>query len=158
MEKFKEAEKLIIFAKQFIGYPYLWGGTSAKAMDCSGFTKTIYFTGGIILARDASQQFLHGVKVDVSSSLSNLQPGDLVYIGRLNKEGKERITHTGMYIGNTEVIHSSGLVSINSLDSTRSNYSSYLGKGLRGARRIIGADPGKGTEPVGLNNWYKSQK
>ncbi len=153
-----DPQKMISFAKSLVGYPYLWGGASTKAIDCSGFTRIIYFTGGIILARDASQQFLHGIKVDVSSSIEALQPGDLVFIGYVNKAGVERITHTGMYIGNTEVIHSSGMVRINSLDSTRSNYSSYLGKGLRGARRIIGTESARGTEKVALHKWYTGHK
>lgn len=153
-----EPDKLIKFAKKFVGYPYMWGGTSTKAMDCSGFVKTVYFAGGIILARDASQQFLHGIRVDISSSLDDLQPADLVFFGYTNKEGVERIIHVGMYLGDTEVIHSSGMVRINSLDSTRSNYSAYLGKGLRGARRIIGAASGKGTQPVAVNSWYITQK
>ena len=93
-----------------------------------------------------------------SKSIDSLEPGDLLYFGYINREGVERITHTGMYIGNTEVIHSSGMVRINSLDSTRSNYSSYLGKGLRGARRIIGTESARGTEQVALHNWYREQK
>ncbi len=44
-----EADKLISFAKSVTGTSYLWGGTSTKMADCSGFVKTVYFTGGIIL-------------------------------------------------------------------------------------------------------------
>ena len=149
-----DPQRLITFAKSYVGYPYMWGGTSTKAMDCSGFTRTIYFTGGIILARDASQQFLHGINVDISQSLDSLKPGDLLYFGYINKAGKERITHTGMYIGNSEVIHSSGMVQISSLDSTRSDYSPYLRRGLRGVRRIIGAPSARGTEKVAQHTWY----
>lgn len=153
-----EVLKMITFAASLGGSPYLWGGTSVKATDCSGFTRIIYFTGGIILARDASQQFKHGMKVDITESLDSLEPGDLLFFGNINREGIERITHTGMYIGNTEVIHSSGMVRINSLDSTRSNYSPYLGKGLRGARRIIGTESTRGIEKVALHEWYTIQK
>ena len=49
-------ETILNTAYRFMGIPYLWGGTSAKGMDCSGFTKTVYFLNGIILSRDASQQ------------------------------------------------------------------------------------------------------
>ncbi len=90
--------------------------------------------------------------------LDSLKPADLVFFGYVNKAGEKRITHVGIYIGNTEVIHSSGMVRINSLDSTRSNYSGYLGKGIMGARRIIGAGSARGTESVALNNWYTIQK
>jgi cell wall-associated NlpC family hydrolase len=122
--------------------------------DCSGFLKTVYFTGGMILARDASQQFRYGKAVDISLSIDSLKPGDQIFFGHLNSSGKKVITHTGMYIGDTEVIHDSGMVRVNSLDSTRSNYSSYLGKTIMGARRIIGTSSGRGTENVALHNWY----
>ena len=59
-----------------------------------------------------------------------------------------------MYIGDTEVIHSSGMVRINSLDSSRSNYSNYLKETIMGARRIIGTESERGIEAVTMNNWY----
>ncbi|MCX6302213.1 MAG: SH3 domain-containing C40 family peptidase [Bacteroidia bacterium] len=149
-----EADKFTAFAKSLNGSPYMWGGTSTKAADCSGFVKTIYFTGGIILARDASQQFLYGQPVDISSSIEPLEPGDLIFFGHLNDDGEKRITHVGMYIGDTEVIHSSGMVRINSLDSTRTNFNSYLKKTIMGARKIIGEESHKGTESVALHSWY----
>jgi SH3-like domain-containing protein len=149
-----DPDKLITFAKSLRGSPYLWGGTSTKMSDCSGFLKTVYFTGGMILARDASQQFRYGKAVDISLSIDSLKPGDQIFFGHLNSSGKKVITHTGMYIGDTEVIHDSGMVRVNSLDSTRSNYSSYLGKTIMGARRIIGTSSGRGTENVALHNWY----
>jgi SH3-like domain-containing protein len=149
-----EAGKFTAFAKSLNGSPYMWGGTSTKAADCSGFVKTIYFTGGIILARDASQQFLYGQPVDISSSVEPLDPGDLIFFGHLNDDGEKRITHVGMYLGDTEVIHSSGMVRINSLDSTRTNFNSYLKKTIMGARRIIGEESHKGTESVALHSWY----
>ena len=148
-----EAVRLIPFAESLLGSPYLWGGTSTKGIDCSGFVKTLYFINGIILARDASLQYLYGKPVACSKSLDSLLPGDLIFFGHFNK-GEKRITHVGMYIGNTEVIHSSGMVRINSLDSTRANFSKYLKDGMMGARRIIGTGSGKGTEQVAGHNWY----
>jgi SH3-like domain-containing protein len=153
-EVFPETGKLIPFSESLLGSPYLWGGTSTKALDCSGFVKTVYFTAGIILARDASLQFLYGIPVDYSSSIDSLKKGDLIFFG-YNNEGRKRITHVGMYIGNTEVIHCSGMVRINSLDSARSNFSKYLKDGMMGARRIIGTDSGKGVEHVALHTWYQ---
>jgi hypothetical protein len=147
-------EKLIKFAKSLTGYPYMWGGTSTKALDCSGFVKTIFFTGGIILARDASQQFLYGKPVDISSSLDSLKPCDLIFFGHLNIKGIKRITHVGMYIGDTEMIHSSGKVRINSLDSTHANFSNYYKRIMMGARRIIGEESQKGIESIAHHNWY----
>jgi hypothetical protein len=150
---FPDADKLILFAKSLLGSPYLWGGTSTKAFDCSGFVKTIYFTGGIILARDASLQFLHGIPVEYSSSSDSLRKGDLIFFGNNNK-GVKRITHVGMYIGDTEVIHCSGMVRINSLDSSRANYSEYLKNSIMGVRRIIGTESGKGVEHISNHSWY----
>jgi len=151
-----DPDRMIQFAESLNGSPYMWGGTSSKAIDCSGFIKIIFFTGGIVLARDASQQFLYGEPVDISSSCDSLAPGDLIFFGHLNDKGEKRITHVGMYIGDTEVIHSSGMVRINSLDSTRINYSSYLKKTIMGARRVIGEDSQKGIESVAHHSWYNN--
>lgn len=145
------------FALKINGSPYMWGGTSVKAPDCSGFVKTVYFMGGIILARDASLQFLHGKEID-PSSLSNLEPGDLLFFGRQTSSGVKRITHVGFYLGDTKVIHSSGRVRINSLDPARPDYNSYLVETLQGARRIIGTENSRGVERAALHNWYFAVK
>lgn len=145
---------MIAFGKSMNGSPYLWGGTSTKGVDCSGFTKTLYFSGGIILARDASLQFRYGKPAEVTDSFEFLLPGDLIFFGRLTDKGVKRITHVGMYIGDTEVIHSSGMVRINSLDPSRTNYSSYLKESVMGARRIIGTPDGRGIQSVKNHPWY----
>ena len=53
-------ESICKVARTFLGLPYLWGGSSAKAVDCSGFVQSVYFMNGLILPRDASLQALHG--------------------------------------------------------------------------------------------------
>jgi cell wall-associated NlpC family hydrolase len=123
-----------------------------KAPDCSGFVKTVYFMNGVILARDASQQYLYGREVEPSTD--SLEAGDLIFFGSTGKDGKKRITHVGLYIGDTEVIHSSGMVRINSLDPDRDNYSSYLKQTIQGARRYTGQESGKGYEFVARHKWY----
>lgn len=148
-----DPDKMVTFAKSFLGTPYLWGGTSTKAVDCSGFTKTIYYSAGLILTRDASGQYRYGDEISIENPCEVLQPGDLLYFGRV-RDGRERITHTGMYIGNTEFIHSSRLVRINSLDSTRANYSQYLLEILQGAKRLIGLTPAEGFVCVSQHSWY----
>lgn len=147
-------ENIIATAKQFIGVPYMWGGTSIKAVDCSGFTKSTYYLNGIILARDASQQCYTGDDIDVSKyvdgvqtkeSLANLKMGDLIFFGsKATPERKERITHVGIYIGDGIFIHSAGKVRINSLIPEDDNYYSGSNRLVR-AQRILGnQDCGKG--------------
>jgi len=100
---------ILATAQEYLGRPYLWGGTSGKGMDCSGFTKTVFYLNGVQLARDASQQVHTGNAIETDASLKNIVPGDLLFFGRKATEAKkERITHVGIYMGKGEFIHSSG--------------------------------------------------
>jgi len=154
-ETYLNAENLISTAESFMGIPYLWGGTSSKGFDCSGFTKTIYYLNGIILSRDASQQFQHGIRLRMrrESLPDSLKKGDLLFFGS-SRRGRPRPSHVGMYIGDTEFIHASGMVRINSLDSTRANFSRFRRDSFIGVRRIIGAEFGNGIQPVSNHPWY----
>jgi len=131
-------EALITTAKQMMGTPYLWGGTSIKGVDCSGFTKTIFYLNGQIIPRDASQQINEGDLVDTDKNWDKLQVGDLLFFGvKETPEKKERVVHVGMWIGNGEFIHSRGLVRISSFDPENPNYDEYeLGRYLR-TKRIV---------------------
>jgi len=125
-------ENLIKTSKSLMGLPYLWGGTSPKGVDCSGYTKTIYFLNGIIIPRDASQQVHTGKLVDSTRNFENLIPGDLLFFGRAATDSTaERVVHVGMWIGNNKFIHSSGNVHISTFDTTatdfdEANYNRYL--------------------------------
>jgi len=131
-------EVIIKTAKTFMGIPYLWGGTSMKGVDCSGFTKSVYYLNGVILPRDASQQVNVGELVDTRNGFDNLKPGDLVFFGRrATADRKERATHVGIYIGNGEYIHSSGRVRINSFNKDAENYNQYRFNSFLKARRIL---------------------
>jgi gamma-D-glutamyl-L-lysine dipeptidyl-peptidase len=139
-------------ALRFMGLPYLWGGTSSKSLDCSGFTKTVYFLNGIILERDASQQIRHGSRIAADNNFSALQNGDLLFYG---SRDPFRVVHVGIWMGNTEVIHASGMVKIESMDKSRSNYSDYLNDTFLGeVRRIIGFPSGEGIVSVREHSWY----
>lgn len=131
-------EALITTAKQMMGTPYLWGGTSIKGVDCSGFTKTIFYLNGQIIPRDASQQINEGDLVDADKNWERLQVGDLLFFGEKGTaENKERVVHVGMWIGNGEFIHSRGLVRISSFDPENPNYDAYeLDRYLR-TKRIV---------------------
>ena len=130
------AARILSTAKLFIGFPYLWGGTSIKGMDCSGLTKTCFYLNGVVLPRDASQQALTGENVDISNDLSSLRPADLLFFGSM-KENKQHVSHVGIYIGNGEFIHSSGTVHISSLLPGSMNFDAYNLKRLIRAQRLL---------------------
>lgn len=144
-----EVKHVISVAKEMLGAPYLWGGTSCKAVDCSGMIKTAWYAQGVILARDASQQARYGEKIDFSQ-LNNLQPGDLLFFGR----NAQRITHVGIYMGNGRYIHASGLVRINSVDPNDSLYNITERKKLVGAIRIVNSFGSEGIALVKEHGWY----
>lgn len=84
------------YARQFVGNPYRWGGTSlTKGADCSGFTLSVYKKFGVSLPHSSGAQSHCGTRVDISE----VQPGDLIFYG-----GK-RIHHVALYIGNGQVVH-----------------------------------------------------
>jgi cell wall-associated NlpC family hydrolase len=148
-------ESIVRTALKFTGLPYLWGGTSSKGVDCSGFTKTVYFLNGIILQRDASQQALYGELVDIQDNFNNLELGDLLFFGtHATDSTKERISHVGIYIGNGEIIHSSGMVKINSLIPGKENYNSQLMDSFILARRILTSIDQPGIQSVFTNKLY----
>jgi len=140
-------------AATFMGLPYLWGGSSTKGVDCSGFVQSVYFLNGLILQRDASLQALHGSVVDISAGYNNLKSGDLLFFGSKEK-GKNHVTHVAIYLGNGDYINSSGRVMINSLDSTKGDYVSYRMISLLSAKRVIGTDGDPGIVQVSKHPWY----
>ncbi|NNK76753.1 MAG: C40 family peptidase [Maribacter sp.] len=137
-------ETLVSTGKTMIGVPYLWGGTSTKGVDCSGFTKTIYFLNGMVIPRDASQQVHTGIAIDSTKNFDNLVKGDLLFFGRKATDTTaEKVVHVGMWIGDNEFIHSSNRVRISSMDKTSKNYDEYnLNRYLR-TKRIFNQE-GKG--------------
>ena len=150
------AEDVLKTAEKFMGVPYLWGGTSAKMVDCSGFVKSVYYNHGMILQRDASQQTWYGEMVDTKNGYEKLEPGDLVFFGRkATADQKERVTHVGLCLGNQEFIHASGKVRINSLDGNSEKYTEHYEKGFVRARRIINNIDGNGVEWVVDNPFFK---
>ncbi|MFT6204351.1 MAG: cell wall-associated NlpC family hydrolase [Spirosomataceae bacterium] len=132
---------LVETSKKMMGLPYLWGGTSWKGVDCSGFTRTIYLMNGMLLPRDASQQVHVGEAIDTADSFDELQPGDLLFFGRsATNSTKERVIHVGMWIGNDQFIHSSGMVRLSSFNKLDENFDEYNFNRFLRAKRMIKSD------------------
>jgi hypothetical protein len=140
-------QAIVTVARQMMGFPYLWGGSSSKGVDCSGFVKLVFYAQGIILARDASQQARYGEPVDFTNR-NNLQPGDLLFFGR----SAQRITHVGIYLGNGDFIHSSGRVHISSIDPADPKY--VPERNNVAARRILNSLNTEGIVRVKEHPWY----
>ncbi len=129
---------LVQTGRRFMGLPYLWGGTSAKGVDCSGFTKTVYLLNGFTLPRDASQQALTGEPIDTQAGFQNLRPGDLLFFGKKREDGTDRVVHVAMWVGNGQFIHASSLVQINSFDPAAPDYDEYNHHRFLFAKRLLG--------------------
>ncbi len=149
-------EAVIAEAMKLLGTPYLWGGMSAKGVDCSGLVRISHIMNGILLPRNASQQINCGdrieMKIDVRfwdeaervdhesfrnemrTRVTGLQRGDLVFFGTPAAEPgmKPRVTHVGIYIGDNHIIHSSHCVRINSLIPGDEDY-------YENSHRLLGA-------------------
>lgn len=150
-------ESIVNMARRFMGVPYLWGGTSSKGLDCSGFTKLVYFLHGIILPRDASQQVMTGKLIDTKGNFSDALPGDLVFFGSkaTDDDPKERVVHVGIYIGNNRFIHASDYIHINSFDPVDPLYDEYNKNRYLRTKRIIGEVNTQGIEEILENKFYK---
>lgn len=91
-----KGEEVVAYAKQFLGNPYVYGGTSlTEGADCSGFVQSIFKNFGITLPRTSGEQGEAGVDV---GGIENARPGDLIYYSG----------HIGIYAGNYQLVHSSG--------------------------------------------------
>ncbi len=115
-------------AHRFIGTSYRWGGASASSgFDCSGLTMTVYRLNGLELPRNSRSQFNTGTRIQHDA----LQKGDLVFFAT---DGRRRVSHVGIYTGQSKFIHASGRgkrIRTSSLSNT------YFKKRYMGARRYF---------------------
>lgn len=110
-------------ASQYIGVPYVYGGTTASGLDCSGFTQIVFKQLGENLNRTAAAQYKQGTAV----SKANLQEGDLVFF---NTTGG--VSHVGISLGGSKFIHAGTSTGVTTADLN----SSYWAKRYIGAKRV----------------------
>ena len=110
-------------ASKYIGVPYVYGGTTASGLDCSGFTKLVFKQLGYEINRTAAAQYKQGTSV----SKSNLQAGDLVFFNTIGG-----VSHVGISLGGSKFIHAGSSTGVTVADIN----SSYWGKKYIGAKRV----------------------
>jgi cell wall-associated NlpC family hydrolase len=91
--KFAFGQRVVEYAKRFVGTPYVYGGSSPHGFDCSGFVRFVYAHFGVTLPHSSYAQFGDGHRVLRAS----LRPGDLVFF--------DSVGHVGIYVGNGRFIH-----------------------------------------------------
>ena len=153
----QDAENILATGLCLNGIPYMWGGTSTKGVDCSGFVRTTLLMHDIIIPRDASQQAYKGKRIEINSDFSNLEPGDLLFFGKKASSGrKERVSHVGIYMGNKKFIHSLGWVHVSSFDPSADNDDEYdLNRLLFASRVLPYINKENGLNTTDKNEFYQ---
>lgn len=124
------SSKIISYANGLLGTPYVWGGTSPKGFDCSGFVYYVFSAFDIKLNRVSRDQALQGTAVQKSE----LREGDLVFFD--TNGTRQTINHVGIYIGSGKFIHASSGKSANAVVISDLNTGFYAQNYMR-ARRVI---------------------
>lgn len=117
--------QLVSVANKVMGTKYVWGGTTTKGFDCSGFIGYVFKNVGVSLPRTTAGMYVTGTSV----SKNNLRTGDLVFF---NTTGKG-VSHAGIYIGNGKFAHSS---SSKGVSVSKINDPYYWGSKYIGAKRV----------------------
>lgn len=124
-----KGQEIADYALTFVGYPYVYGGSSPSGFDCSGFTKYIYSQFRYSINRTVSSQLQNGTPV----SMGERQPGHLVMFKK-SGTGSSAASHVGIYIGGRQFVHASTTevgVIVSDMDSA------HYTTGFVGGRRIV---------------------
>lgn len=121
----QQGNKIVETGKNYIGVPYVFGGTTPSGFDCSGFLQYVFKQHGFIIPRLADEQYNLGK----AAKVSQLSPGDLVFFSTY----ADGVSHCGIYVGGRNFLHASSSkgIRIDSLDS------SYWSSKFVGAKKII---------------------
>ncbi len=130
----RDVQSLLKTAQRFLGVPYQWGGVTAKGLDCSGFVQTVFRLHGVLLPRDARDQFRR-VKREtyVYREPREIQLGHLVFFG----ESDGKVSHVGMGLRDGRFIHARGRVRIDSLRPEDPDFNRELFVLFRGAGPVL---------------------
>jgi len=113
-------QNIVQLVKEFLGYPYYWGGRSPKGFDCSGLTQIVFSLYGISLPRDSWMQHRDGLFC--SENPKEAQAGDLYFFA----DNGTKISHVGIALGEGRIIHARGMVRENSLIPGKDKFSEEL--------------------------------
>ena len=127
-----KGSSIVETALSHLGTRYVYGGASAGGFDCSGFTMYIYKQFGYSLPHSATSQWLSGMGTKIYS-ISELQPGDLVFFNDPSRNKGKACSHAGIYIGNGQHVHASSSRNggVITSDLTSGYYNTYFVGGLR---------------------------
>lgn len=119
-----KTQKILSTAQNYLGTPYLWGGSTPSGFDCSGFTQYVFVKNGITLPRVSRDQYNVGTTV----AFNDLQPGDLVFFSFIS-DGQ--VSHVGIYLGDNQFISAT-----TSKGVIISSFSPYWNNAYVGAKRV----------------------
>lgn len=138
-------QEMIALSTSFLDLPYTWGGRTSFGFDCSGFVQMLYRRMGIAIPRNSSTQAAWEGFVEIP--IESLQPGDLIFFGAQ----PPKITHVGMYLGDSKFIHATADENQPYLRISSLNEPQWSGKG-NFSHRIARQLKGKLVQGKGIND------